>query len=202
MIVEMRTYLLSPGSVPEAEARFERHLPNRTPLSPLGGLWHAATGDLHTLIHLWPYETLDQRTAIRAQMMQPPKWPPPLREFLREMKSQVFLPAPFSPALAPARHGRLYEFCIDSFLPGGPAETAAAWAPHVEARARLSPLVFAGHSELGELNQWLHIWAYRDAAHRDEVHAALDGRWPPPASDKLLKQHSVLAVPASCSPLA
>jgi hypothetical protein len=68
----------------------------------------------------------------------------------------------------------------------------------------LSPLVFCGTSELGALNRLLHIWAYRDSAHRDEVQRALRSlrTWPPASGrDKLQKQESMLAAPAECSPL-
>lgn len=204
MIAELRTYLLRPGGVPPTEALFGKHLHHRTPMSPLGGLWHTLTGQLNTVLHLWPYESIQERCEIRDAMMRPPLWPPPLRPYLVEMDSIILLPAPFSPTLAPASHGALYEFCFDSYLPGGPAACRDAWATAIDARTKLSPLVFCGISEFGRLNQWVHIWAYRDHAHRDEVlaRAARDGSWPPAGGrELLLKQESCLAAPAACSPL-
>lgn len=204
MIVEMRTYLLRPGSAQAAEDLFEKHLPHRSPLSPMGGLWHTLTGQLNTVVHLWPYETIQQRCDIRDAMWQPPKWPPPLRPYLVEMDSVIVQPAPFSPKLEPASHGGLYEFCIDSYLPGGPAACRDAWETSIAARRELSPLVFCGLTEFGRLNQWVHIWAYRDEAHRNEVlaRAAREIQWPPAGGRELLvKQENFLAAPAACSPL-
>ena len=203
-IVEMRTYLLRPGSVKDVEDLFRDHLHHRTPLSPMGGLWHTLTGQLNTIVHLWPYDSIQERFEIRAEMMQPPKWPPPRREYLREMQAPILLPAAFSPPLVSASHGGLYEFCIDSYLPGGVAECQEAWAQKIEARTAISPMVFCGLSEFGALNQWVHIWAYRDAAHRDKVHERLmrESIWPPEGGkDRLFRQDSFLAEPAQCSPL-
>lgn len=206
MIVEMRTYLLRPGGVQPTEDLFAAHLHHRSPLSPMGGLFHTLTGQLNTVVHLWPYDSIQQRCDIRDAMWQPPKWPPPLRPYLYEMDSVIVLPAGFSPSptLAPAKHGGLYEFCIDSYLPGGPAAVRDAWETAIAARTELSPLVFCGTTEFGRLNQWIHIWAYRDHAHRDEVLARVDreGVWPPRGGrDLLVKQETFLAAPAACSPL-
>ena len=63
----------------------------------------------------------------------------------------------------------------------------------------------AGHTELGPLNQWIHIWAYKDAAERFSVRdkARREGIWPPKggAPDRMLKQENMLVVPAAFSPL-
>jgi hypothetical protein len=204
VIVELRTYLLKPGSAQEVEELFKNHLHHRMPASPLAGLWHTTSGVLNRILHLWPYDTIEQRMQVRKDMWKPPDWPPPLRPFLVEMEAEVWLPAPFSPGLAPAQHGGLYEFCIDSFLPSGLDHYVRDWTEKLPARIALSPLVFCGVSELGVLNRLLHVWAYRDSAHRDEVHRALaaSSSWPPASGrDKLVRQESILTAPAECSPL-
>jgi hypothetical protein len=117
------------------------------------------TGQADTIIHLWPYENVQQRMEIRKQMMNPPHWPPPLREFLLEMDSVILLPAPFSPPMKPARYGGIYEFCFDSYRAGGPADCIDDWSRKIEERTRISPLVFCGITEFGRLNQCVHIWA-------------------------------------------
>src|SRR5882757_2949438 len=174
MIVEMRTYFLRPGSVATVEELFKTHLPHRTPLSAIGGLWHTVTGRLNTIVHMWPYSDIDERDRIRAAMMMPPKWPPPLREHVVEMNSTILKPAPFSPALKPGHHGSIYEFCADSYSGGGVAECQEAWSAELPARAKLSSLIFCGTADIGLLNRWFHIWAYRDAAHREVVHSRRD----------------------------
>ncbi|HVH79972.1 MAG TPA: NIPSNAP family protein, partial [Stellaceae bacterium] len=67
------------------------------------------------------------------------------------------------------------------------------------------PLAFAGHSELGGLNRWRHIWAYKDANERAAVreHARKEGIWPPKGGQpgQTLVQENMLVIPASFSPL-
>ena len=72
-------------------------------------------------------------------------------------------------------------------------------------RIKLSPLAGAWYSELGGLNRWCHIWAYKDAAERFVVreHARKEGIWPPRGEQPgaTVKQENMLVVPASFSPL-
>jgi len=59
--------------------------------------------------------------------------------------------------------------------------------------------------EFGPLNQWIHIWAYKDAGERERVRAEAvkRGIWPPPKTPPglLVKQENMLVVPAAFSPL-
>ena len=105
MIVEFRTYRLKPGSVAEAEKRFGEGLANRTKVSPLGAFFHTEVGPLNQVIHMWPYESLDERTRKRDEATKLEGWPPNTREFVVDQKSQVFIPAPFSPKLEPRQLG-------------------------------------------------------------------------------------------------
>jgi hypothetical protein len=203
MIVEFRTYTLQPGSVAQAEERFGAGLPNRTKVSPLGAFWHTEVGPLNQIIHVWPYDSLEARTKARATHVE--GWPPNIREFIVDQTSQIFVPAPFSPTFAPAQLGGIYEIRYYTMKPGAIPDTIARWATAIDARTKLSPLAFAGSSELGDLNIWCHIWAYKDAAARFEIRekARRDGIWPPRGGTpgQLLKQVNMLVVPASFSPL-
>jgi len=78
-------------------------------------------------------------------------------------------PALFSPKLEPRQLGGLYEIRIYTMRPGAIPEQIERWAGHIGERVKLSPLAFAGYSELGDLNLWMHIWAYKDAAERFAV---------------------------------
>ena len=107
--------------------------------------------------------------------------------------------------LEPGEHGGLYEFRTYTYNPGAIPKVIEAWKPLVGARAAVSPLVFAGFTDIGPLNQWVHVWAYKSMADRESrrAQAMKPGAWPPPRPDgvTLLKQESVFAVPASFSPL-
>ena len=205
MIVEMRTYTLQPGTTAQFEERFAAALPARAKVSPLAAFWHSEVGPLNQVIHVWPYETMDERTRLRAEATKLQGWPPNVREFVVDQKSQVFIPAPFSPKLEPRKLGGIYEIRMYTLAPGAIPGQIERWAGAIGERVKRSPLVFAGHSELGDLNLWCHIWAYKDAAERFAVRAQAvkDGVWPPKGGQpgQTLIQENMLVVPASFSPL-
>ena len=134
MIVEIRTYTLQPGTTPQFEERFAQALPARATVSPLAAFWHSEVGKLNQVIHVWPYEDFEQRTQKRAEALKLDGWPPNTREFVVEQKSQIFIPAPFSPKLEPRQLGGLYEFVSTRCDPAryrsrssaGPARSASA----------------------------------------------------------------------------
>jgi hypothetical protein len=199
----MRTYRLKPGSTPEVEKRFGEALRDRVKVSPLGAFFHTEVGPLNRIIHCWPYENLGERTRLRGEAMKLPGWPPKIQEFLEEMESKIIIPAPFSPKLEERRLGNLYEIRTYTMLPGAAPTVIEKWAERIEGRTKLSPLAFCGHTELGGLNQWIHVWAYKDAAERfairDQARAA--GAWPPATRGQFVKQENMFVVPAEFSPL-
>ncbi|HEX3862276.1 MAG TPA: NIPSNAP family protein [Stellaceae bacterium] len=205
MIVEMRTYTLKPGSTPDFEERFGKALPARAKLSPLAAFWHSEVGPLNQVIHVWPYESMDERTRIRGEATKLEGWPPNTREFVTAQKSQIFIPAPFSPKLEPRQLGGIYEIRMYTLAPGATPGQIERWAGAIGERVKRSPLAFCGYSELGDLNLWCHIWAYKDAAERFAVRdkARRDGIWPPKGGQpgQMLLQENSLVVPAAFSPL-
>jgi hypothetical protein len=204
MIVEMRSYQLKPRSVPEVEKRFAEKLPARIKLSPLGGFWHTEVGPLNQIIHMWPYKDLAERGQIRAEAVKSGVWPPNAGEFMDHMESKILIPAPFSPPMEPRQLGGIYEFRTYFYKAGTIPQVIERWSGAIAERIKLSPLVGAWYTELGPLNQWVHVWAYKDAAERQRIRdeAVKRGIWPPQGGgDLLVKQENLLAVPASFSPL-
>jgi len=203
MIIEMRTYRLKPGSVPEVEKRFGEALRDRVKVSPLGAFFHTEVGPLNRIIHCWPYENLGERTRLRGDAMKLPSWPPKVQEFLEEMESKIVIPAPFSPKLEERRLGNLYEIRTYTMLPGAAPTVIEKWAERIEGRTKLSPLAFCGHTEIGGLNQWIHVWAYKDAAERFRIRdeARATGAWPPATRGQFVKQENMFVIPAEFSPL-
>jgi hypothetical protein len=203
MIIEMRTYRLKPGSVAEVEKRFGEALRDRVKVSPLGAFFHTEVGPLNRIIHCWPYENLGERTRLRGEAVKLPSWPPKVQEFLEEMESKIVIPAPFSPKLEERRLGNLYEIRTYTMLPGAAPNVIEKWAERIEGRTKLSPLAFCGHTELGGLNQWIHVWAYKDAAERFRIRdeARATGAWPPATRGQFVKQENMFVIPAEFSPL-
>ncbi len=203
MIVEMRTYRVKPGSIPEVEKRFGEALADRVKLSPLGAFFHTEVGPLNRIIHCWPYDDLGQRAKLRADAAKLSNWPPKIGEFIEEMESKIINLAPFSPKLGDRRLGNLYEIRTYTMLPGALQTVTERWAERIEGRQKFSPLAFCGSTELGALNQWIHVWAYKDAAERFSVRdkARESGAWPPATRGQFVRQENMLVVPAAFSPL-
>jgi len=205
MIFEMRTYLMKPGSIPEVEKRWGAGIDARAKLSRFGGLWRSEVGTLNQIIHVWPYKDLNERGAIRAKAVETGVWPVKIQEFILEMESKILHSAPFSPNFQPGQHGNIYEFRTYTFAPNMIPKVIERWSGHIKARVALSPLIFAGFTDIGALNQWVHVWAYKNMGERERIRgeAVKAGIWPPPRHEsvQLLKQESTLCIPASFSPL-
>ena len=91
MTIEMRTYRLKPGSIPEATKRFGEAVEasGRSKISPLGAFFHTEVGPLNRIIHCWPYESLAAREKLRAEAMKLSGWPPPIGEFIESMEAKI-----------------------------------------------------------------------------------------------------------------
>src|SRR4051812_40791254 len=190
MIVEMRSYTLKSRTVAPAEQRFEQALRERIKLSPLAGMFRTEVGVLNRLIALWPYESHAERERIRAQAAKLSGWPPDIADFIEEQESKILLPAPFSPPLQPRRLGNLYEIRTYRYPADRIPEVIEAWAEILDERLKYSPLVGAFYTESQPICEWVHIWAYQDAAERERVRAATAkaGIWPISVVDQRLKR--------------
>ena len=205
MIIEMRTYITRPGTLAEVEKRFGEALPNREKHGmQLAAVWHSEVGTLNQFIHVWAYDSHEQRTAVRSAAMKAGGWPPKIGEFLVDMQSEIYHPAPFCPPLEPRQVGPLFEIRQYTLIPGAIPGLIERWSEKIEGRQKFSPLVAGMYSEHGALNKWVHIWAYKDANERSSVRAAAaaTGQWParnPPGV--VVKQENSFVLPAAYSPI-
>ena len=204
MIYEVRTYDLKPRSLPELLKRVEASYAQRRKHSEVAAFWYTEIGPLNRIVHVWPYESMDERVRIREAALREPDWPPPIGEFIEHMQSEIFVPFPFSPRLEPGNPGPVYELRSYMLRPGGLAKTAERWEGAIEARMKLSPLAAVMHTDVGPLNKYIHIWPYRSLEHRAEVRAkaAAEGIWPPPGGgSELVSQENMILLPAPFSPM-
>ncbi len=103
MIVEQRTYTFHPGGLPKflkhyaesgAQALQQRVLGN------LIGYFATEIGTLNQSVHLWGYESLDDRMVRRAALLEEPVWTSFLADILpllQKQESKILLPTGFSP---------------------------------------------------------------------------------------------------------
>ena len=86
MIYEMRTYNLKPRVLVEVEKRFGETYERRKQYSELAAFWHTEIGPLNQIIHVWPYQDLEERARIRAAAFKDGAWPPNIGEFVVNMQ--------------------------------------------------------------------------------------------------------------------
>lgn len=203
MIYEVRTYRLRPGGVAECEQLFGDALPKRETFSRLGAFWHTEIGPLNEIIHVWPYDSLQHRTDARSQAMQSGNWPPPIGKFIEQMRSEVFLPAPFMEPLGERRLGPVYEIRTYRYRPGAIPTVLERWTKALPSRIALSPLAACWYSDFGELNTFVHIWPYKSLEERARVRAETSKLpdWPPGTRELLIGQESKIVLPAAFSPM-
>jgi hypothetical protein len=193
--------------VAEFEDRYAKRLPARLQHSPLGAFWHTEVGTLNQVIHVYPYDDLQHRTAVREAMANDAARAamPGGREFIVAQEAEIMTPAPFMHPLGSRDYGtgNLYEMRTYTFAPGDISKVLDAWAKAIEAREQYSPLAACWTSELGGLNKFVHTWVYKDLNDRARVREAARkaGVWPPQTGVRPIRQENKILVPAPFSPV-
>src|SRR5256714_12975637 len=162
MIYEVRTYTLRPGgAVAEFEERFAKRLPLREKHSKLGAFWHTEFGPLNQVIHVYPYDDLQQRTAVRAALAQDTarQQLPGGGDLIVAQESEIMNPAPFMHPLGSRDYGtgNVYEMRTYTYAPGDIPKVLEGWGKAIEAREKFSPLAACWTSELGGINNVILI---------------------------------------------
>lgn len=91
----------------------------------------------------------------------------------------------------------IYEIRTYTLKVGTVPEVEKRFGEAYESRKQYSPLLGFFHTEIGQLNQVIHIWPYEDVAHRDRVRkeAAADKNWPPKIQDYIVAAEAEILVP-------
>jgi NIPSNAP protein len=207
MIYEVRTYTLRTGAVAEFEERFAKRKSLREKHSKLGAFWHTEFGPLNQVVHAWPYENLQHRTAVRDAMAKDADLSaiPGGRDLIVAQEADIVIPAPFMQPLETRDFGtgNVYEMRMYSYLPGEIPKVLEAWGKAVPGREKLSPLAFCGSTELGGLNKFIHVWVYKDLNERTRIReeSRKGGQWPPQAGVRPHRQENKVLIPAAFSPI-
>lgn len=102
MVVEERLYTLHPGTVPDYVRLFQTEgiEIQQQILGRLLGYFSTEVGPLNQVIHLWGYESLEDRAKRRAQLGASTAWQdfvPKVRPLIVKQENKILLPLPFSP---------------------------------------------------------------------------------------------------------
>ena len=96
-IYEMRIYTYPPEDMPDILHTWQAAMPAREQLSPLVGCWYKESGGNDNFIHMWAYESFEERLRIREHAKTTGIWPPKSSARLLKQNSKILLPASFSP---------------------------------------------------------------------------------------------------------
>ncbi len=97
----------------------------------------------------------------------------------------------------------LYEVRTYRLKQGTTNKAIDAFAKGYETRKKYSELAAFWYTEIGPLNEIIHVWPYESLADRARIRAesAEDPNWPPKLGDFLLQQRSEIFVPFPFTPL-
>ena len=187
MIVDVRSYTAHPGKLPGYFAEYAaegfpvqtRHLGQ-----PLG-YYGVEIGTMNTAIHLWGYNDIAERQAKRDKLIQDPAWQAWLGKsagIFASQQNNIMKPAPFYPIQGhPSGSYGVMDFRLYTVQHG----KLPAFLKIYAEKALPLQLDYLGNcvgwyqSDIGGLNQALHMWGYKDMADRQARRAAMaaDPAW-------------------------
>ena len=96
----------------------------------------------------------------------------------------------------------IYEFRTYQLKPRSMGEVIKRFGDALPRRAEFSPLAAFWHTEIGPLNQIIHVWPYESLAQRDEIRAAAaaSGVWPPKLGEFIVDMQSEILTPVTSQP--
>ena len=211
MIHELRTYTVKPGKLAEyVEKAGAIGRPIRGDrYGKLLGYWTTEFGALNQVVHLWEFGDLAARTTARAGLAKDERWVkeylPVSWSLLEAQENLILNPMEWCP-FRPTTGMGIYELRIYRLHPGKVPAYSEAMREGLPVREKYSSPVGYWSTEIGPLNTVVHLWPYRDFAHRAEVRRAFA---PDPAWQATLgrllpliqTQESKLLVPTPFSPL-
>lgn len=106
MIIEERIYTLALGKAPEYTRLMDSEgiVIQEPILGKLFGYFWTEIGPLNQVIHMWAYESFEERAKRRAVLMENQKWLTfltKLRPLIQSQENKILIPMPFSPPLRP-----------------------------------------------------------------------------------------------------
>ena len=203
MIYEFRTYQISTGSLNNVLDKFREKINERNKISKIGAFWYTEIGPLNEIIHVWPYNDMEHRNRSREQAIKEKVCPPDSAKYMVSMNTEFWKPVSFSPKWKERNIGPFFEMRIYTFPFNEIDKMLSAWEEKIDDRNKLAPLVGAFVSEVGDVNKFMHIWAYKSLQHRTEAREKFSSiGWPPKSEGKPpIKMENKIVLPSDFSPI-
>lgn len=210
MLHELRTYTALPGAIPEvlkANEEVGRKV-RGDDYGVLEGYWYTEMGPLNQVMHLWRYDSFEERARLRGELGKVEGWTkeyvPRLRPLLTQQSTRFLINT--KAIAAPETQGNFYEFRNYRVKPG----TAKAWMDAflevMPTREKYSKNVGAWITEGPNPNEVCHMWAYQSLEERANARAGIaqEDAWKAfveKGRDYLEEMHSTMLIPSNFSPL-
>lgn len=210
MLHELRTYTARPGTVPDILKVNEEvgRKARGDNFGVLEGYWYTEIGPLNQVMHLWRFESYEERARLRAELSKVDDWTnkyvPTLRPLLVNQTTRFLNPA--KDLVAPANDGNFYEFRNYRLKPGKAAGWMKRFLDVMPTREKYSKNVGAWITEGPNPNEVCHLWAYPSLDARMEARngVATEAAWQEFAAagrEELEEMHSTMIFPSNFSPL-
>ncbi len=183
MINELRIYTLKAGMAPEVaknSGTVARDIRGDN-YGKLEGYWLTEIGPLNQVVHLWSYESLNDRQRLRAELQKNKRWTEEYLPLIRPhlLRQDIRLLNPVVGPIKPATSGNVYELRYYRTRPGGIKPWQDAFVGALETREKYSKIVGLWTTEAGQPNEVCHLWAYPDLNARAKARgdAVKDPNW-------------------------
>jgi len=195
MVHELRTYTLVPGKQGEylkLSGDLSRKI-RGDDYGKLEGFWSSEFGTLNQLVHLWSYSDLNERERLRMALGKNERWikeyVPQIRPLLVAQENKILSEVlPLSP---PADTGNVYELRWYRTQAGRAGEWLDLFKAIMPTREKYMRRVGLWQTQMGQLNEVVHLWVFHDLNDRAAARAKLgqDPAW----QDFLAKSTPLLA---------
>jgi hypothetical protein len=212
MVYELRTYTLVPGTQSEY-LQLNRDVGRKIrgdKYGKLEGAWTTEFGTLNQYVHLWSYPDLNERDRLRKALMADEAWVkeyvPRIRPMILTQENKILVAVDRVPLTPPAGGPHLYELRTYRTHTGKVPEWVGHFTGALPAREKYSKIVGLWTTDVAQLNQVVHLWAYADLNQRADVRCKTpqDPEWKAflaKGYPLIAHMESVILVPTEVSPL-
>src|SRR5260221_13935331 len=164
MIYELRTYTVKPGTlgdIVKAASTVSRDVRGDN-YGKLEGYWFTEIGPLNQVMHMWSYESYDERTRLRGELAKNPRWNGEYIPLIRPIvvRQDVRLLSAIRAPVAPASSGNIYELRNYRARAVGPVrQWIQAFTAGLPAREKYSKIVGLWQTEAGPPDEVRHTRA-------------------------------------------
>jgi len=210
MIYELRTYTLMPGTQAQylkLNQEIGRHV-RGDKYGKLEGSWTTEFGTLNQFVHLWNYASFEERERLRAELHKNTDWTqgyiPKIRPMIVAQENKIL--SAVLPLTPPADGGHVYELRQYRTHVGKGGEWLGHFKAIMPVREKYSKNVGLWQTEVAQLNEVVHLWAYRDLNDRASVRAKAlqDPEWQAFLARSLpllAEMRAIILNPAPASPM-